>query len=373
MSGLVLQCGGPTAVVNTTLAALVRRWEAVRNGTPLFGGRYGLAALATGDWVPLTDTDAGRFEWIETSPGMALGGGRDRLTDAAIDSAIRLLGSRGVDTLFVIGGNGSMAAARALHAHGVRARTGLRVAGLPKTIDNDIPGTDLCPGFPSAARFVADTVRDIAADVDSMRGYEDVVLVEVMGRHTGWLAASSLAWRSDPADAPHLVLVPETPVSDDAFVEAVREIHARAGVCVVTVAEGVRDVAGTFLAAKGCTGEVERDASGQIILGRSGGPLPYLARLVREGLGLKCRQVRPDVLQRCSRAHVTPLDRRLAALVGTAAVDYHGETPVMIALSERGQLGWTARPLPLEAVCGERTLPDAPERVLDWLRRVIEA
>ena len=217
----------------------------------------------------------------------------------------------------------------------------------------------MCPGFLSAARFLVEAVRDVAADVTSMRGYEDVVLIEAMGRHAGWLAASTLLARSRPQDAPHLVLVPEQPVSDASFLDAVREQHARAGICIVTVAEGVRDEAGTFLAGHAAGREVERDAAGQVILGRSGGPLPYLASLVRERLRLRCRLVRPDVLQRCSRAHTTELDRTLAAMAGTAAVDCvedECDEPMMIAL-RRDAHAWQTRRVLLEQIRGERTLP----------------
>jgi 6-phosphofructokinase 1 len=155
------------------------------------------------------------------------------------------------------------------------------------------------------------------------------------------------------------VLIPEEPVSEPAFLDAVREQHARTGLCLVTVAEGVRDPGGSFLAERSTEREVERDAAGQIILGRSGGPLPYLASLVRERLRLRCRLVRPDVLQRCSRAHVSRLDRTLAAMAGAAAVDYAlgGDgAPAMIALKQMSD-DWRTEPVPLDRIRGERTLP----------------
>jgi ATP-dependent phosphofructokinase / diphosphate-dependent phosphofructokinase len=373
MGALVLQCGGPTTVVNTTLAAIVRRWRIVAPGQPLYGGRYGLAALSTGDWLPLDPYGDDWLSTIEASPGMALGGGRDRPGEQDLRRAAALLASRSVGALFLIGGNGTMAAGRALHAAAEAAGIAARVVGVPKTIDNDIPATDVCPGFPSGARFLIEAVKDVAADVTSMRGYEDVVLVEAMGRHTGWLAAATLLARSQPGDAPHLVLVPEQPVSEDVFLDAVGERHARGGICVVTVAEGVRDAGGKFLAERGLEREVERDAAGQVILGRSGGPLPYLASLVRRRLGLRCRLVRPDVLQRCSRAHIAPIDRTIAAMTGAAAVDYAAtdrRLPAMIALKETPE-GWQTEAVPLDQVRGERTLPDALCCDPEPLRRLI--
>jgi ATP-dependent phosphofructokinase / diphosphate-dependent phosphofructokinase len=359
MHALVLQCGGPTAVVNTSLAALVRRWRGSMPAGVLSGGHHGLRALLTTDWRTLTDAGDGWLAALDDTPGMALGGGRDRLSEPDVEHAVGLLAARGVETLFLIGGNGTMAAGRAIAGCAERARVPLRIIGVPKTIDNDIPHTDVCPGFPSAARFVVDAVRDIGDDVASMRGYEDVVLIETMGRHAGWLAAATALARSDPEDAPHLVLVPEEPCGEGPFLSAVRHQHARTGLCVVTVAEGVRDSSGAFFAERGADAVVERDASGQVIFGRAGGPLPHLSALVRERLGLRCRLVRPDLLQRCSRAHVSRLDRRLADIVGTAAVDAavssQAGDAVMIALRIVGDR-WTTESVPLEQVRGERTL-----------------
>jgi ATP-dependent phosphofructokinase / diphosphate-dependent phosphofructokinase len=193
-----------------------------------------------------------------------------------------------------------------------------------------------------------------------MRGYEDVVLIEAMGRHSGWLAASTQLARSPASNAPHVVLTPEAPIDEGALMASIRRHHARDGLCVVTVAEGVRDGGGAFLAERCPDHDVERDASGQVILGRSGGPLPYLASLMRERLGLRCRLVRPDVLQRASRRHVTEVDRIIAALAGAAAVDHAIErsdrSPVMIAL--RHEAGaWRTEAVPLERIQGERLLP----------------
>ena len=356
--------------MNVTLAALVRRWRDAAPGRVLYGGRYGMAALSTGDWLPLSAGTAADLErWlvrVESRPGMALGGGRDRLPGVEAGAAFERLASAHIHTLFLIGGSGTMSAGRAVAQQAARFGMRLHVVGVPKTIDNDIPGTDVSPGFPSAARFLIDLVRDVGADVTSMRGYEDVVLIEVMGRHAGWLAASTLLARGRPEDAPHLVLLPEVPVDAAAFVEHVRQQHAKAGLCVVTVAEGVRDPGGTFLAELSAPRGVERDPSGQVILGRSGGPLPYLAALVRDRLALRCRLVRPDVLQRCSSAHVTAFDRGIASQVGTAAVDLveraMDSTPFMVGL-RRCPGEWKTEPVPLDQVRGERTLP--PELVAD--------
>jgi len=372
MNALVLQCGGPTAVVNVSLVSLVRRWREKHPAATLWGGRHGAHAFVAPDWINLSTVGEGWLAMADASPGMALGGGRDRLSGTQLDEAIAMLASRAIETVFLIGGNGTMAAGRSVAARARELHVPLAIAAVPKTIDNDIPCTDVCPGFPSAARFLIEAVRDIAADQSAMRGYEQVVLIEAMGRHAGWLAASTLAARSGPHDAPHLVLVPEQPFDESAFLDAVRAQHTRDGLCIATVAEGVRDADGRFLTERVADAAVERDASGQIILGRSGGPLPYLASLVRDRLGLRCRLVRPDVLQRCSRAHVTDVDRRIAALAGAAAVDTadNAADAVMVALRSDGDQ-WRTELVPLDRITGERTLP--PDFDPAALQRIITA
>jgi 6-phosphofructokinase 1 len=354
VNALVLQCGGPTAVVNSSLAALGRRWREDEPDGQLFGGRFGLRALATGEWDRLDVENDAWLQRLDTTPGMALGGGRDRLDPSQLASVAGRLGSREIDVVFLIGGNGTMAAARAL-ASGAH---GPRVIAVPKTIDNDIPHTDICPGFLSAARFLSEAVRDVSDDVLGMRGYEEVVLIETMGRHAGWLAASAPLARGSADDAPHLVLMPEKPIDEDALLAQIEDRVTAAGVCVVVVSEGVRDHRGVLLTTKECRSGIERDPSGHVILGRSGGPLPYLTARIRERLGRSCRQVRPDVLQRCSRAHVSALDRRLASLVGASAVGCarEGSTGVMVAV-RRVDGEWRTEPIPLDRVKGERLVP----------------
>jgi 6-phosphofructokinase 1 len=246
VNALALQCGGPTAVVNSSLAAIIRRWRERDPNGQLFGGRFGLRALGTGDWDRLDPYEERALQQLDTTPGMALGGGRDRLDSSQLANAARRLADREIDTVFLIGGNGTMSAARVLAS----AANAPRVIAVPKTIDNDIPHTAICPGFLSAARFLCEAVRDVTDDVLGMRGYEEVVLIETMGRHAGWLAASAPLARRSPDDAPHLVLMPEKPIDEDAVLAQIDDRVTAAGVCVVVVSEGVRDHRGVLLTTK---------------------------------------------------------------------------------------------------------------------------
>ena len=202
MHALVLQCGGPTAVVNTSLAAVVRRWRASMPGGVLSGGHHGLRALFTADWRTLTDAGDGWLAALDETPGMALGGGRDRLSKPDVEQAVGLLAARGVEMLFLIGGNGTMAAGRGLAACAARARVPLRIIGVPKTIDNDVPHTDVCPGFPSAARFL----RACAAG-QYVRTCSSAAPVPMCLSSIG----SLLQWPEEPPFPPRCQVKTETP------------------------------------------------------------------------------------------------------------------------------------------------------------------
>lgn len=359
---LILQCGGPTPVVNASLAAAIAACQTHRAVGQIWGARLGLQGLVQGDWVELTGLPATALERLSRQPGAALGSGRYRLREEELPAAFAHLAKRRIGVLLLLGGNGTMAAAHRLERHGVASGykvdgQPLRVVGIPKTVDNDLAGTEVAPGYGSAARFIAQTVRDISLDLYAMRNFDDVAVLEVMGRHAGWLAAAAALARSHPDDAPHLILVPERPLDEEAFLTAVAAVHRRHDICLVVAAEGLRDSAGQFLAEKFQKAEV--DASGQRMLGLAAGVAPYLAHLVRSRLGLLCRQQRPDTIQRSCRALAHETDRQLAVLVGRAGVEaaLAGVSGHMVGLRHTPG-GWETAPVPFAQVVGqERLLP----------------
>lgn len=357
MNGLVLQCGGPSAVVNASLAAVAQTWPP--SAGRLWGARLGIQGLVQGDWVDLTALPAGEAARLAHQPGAALGSGRYRLDDAALPGVLDRLHLNGVRQLFCIGGNGTMAAAAKLLAAAQGRGQPLAVVGIPKTVDNDLAGTDVAPGYGSAARFLAQTARDISLDLFAMSNFDDVVALEVMGRHVGWLAAAAALARSRPGDPPHILLLPEAPVDEERLLDKIAAVHSRLGVCLVVAAEGARDAAGLYLAEKG--GAAELDPAGQRMLGLTSGVASYLAGLVQARLGLRCRQLRPDTIQRSSRALAAPEDRRLAELAGRTAVQAAAKDASGVMVSLHAAHGnWTTALTPLEQVIGvERSLPPA--------------
>lgn len=364
MNLLVLQCGGPTPVLNTSLAAVIAGGQAEPAIQQIWGSRLGWQGLAQGDWVDLSQCSAAIIEQLRTQPGAALGSGRFPLADDVLPLAYHHLQKKCINALLPIGGNGTMAAAQKLLTYanhqGYRIDDApLQIVGIPKTVDNDLVGVDVAPGYASAARMIAQTTRDIALDLYAMRNFDDVVVFEVMGRHVGWLAAASALARHQPRDLPHLILLPEAPLDEVDFLQTVKQIHQREGVCLVIAAEGTRDREGRFLAEK--LGATERDATGQRALGLSPGVAAYLTSQVRQQLGIRCRQLRPDLIQRSSSALVSPVDQQLAWQVGAAAITFlrQGKSGVMIGL-ERTNHHWQTTDVPFTTIINqERTLPTA--------------
>jgi len=362
MNILVLQCGEPTAVVNATLAAMVATSQAYAGVRHLWGSHLGWQGVATGDWVELSDLSFDDLALLSQQPGAALGSGRYPLRDEQVDQVLAHLHQQRINAVIAIGGNGTMTAVQKLlrYADAMRYQVDglpLRGVGVPKTIENDLAGTEVAPGYGSAARWVAQSVRDLALDLHAMRNFDDVMVVEIMGQHTGWLAAAAALARGRDQAAPHLILLPEIGLDEEHLLQQIQAIHARQGICLVVASAGVRDLAGNLLAEK--FGESEGAATGEHPFGLGAGVAAYLARLVRQRLGLRCRCIVPDVLPRASSPLVSELDRYLATQVGEAAVAaaVQGVSGVMIALTrQRNQ--WQAYPVGLEAVIGQaRLLP----------------
>jgi 6-phosphofructokinase 1 len=353
---VVAQSGGPSAVVNASLAGAVA--EARRLGA--FGAVYGLVHGVEGalgeTLVDLTQVSDATLQELAHTPGAALGSTRRAIVEADFARWRAVFRAHEVGFFAYIGGNGSMWVCQRLAA----LDPDLRVMGIPKTVDNDLTQTDHTPGYGSAARFLALAVRDTGRDVEAMRSFEDVVLVEALGRNTGWLAAAAALLKDAPDDAPHLVYVPEVPFDEAAFLDDVRRIHARLGIVFVVVAEGVRDAAGVQIGQRGAP----TDALGRVVPSLAQGAATILGDLVRERLGLRARVLRPGLIGRALTACVSPTDRREAWAVGAAAVARlaAGEHGQMVTLERTSDAPYAVRlgGVPLLDVAGvEKPLPRA--------------
>ena len=320
-NAVVGQSGGPTAVINASLYGTV--YEAL-NREDEIGTVYGMINGIEGflndqvmDMAPLEESK--ELELIRTPPGSYLGSCRYKLPEDLNDPVYPQLFARfeayNIGYFFYIGGNDSMDTVSKLSRYAEKISSDIRVIGIPKTIDNDLVETDHTPGFGSAAKYVASTVREIAIDASVYDNKKSVTIVEIMGRHAGWLTAASALARKFEHDNPVLIYLPETDFDQDAFIEKVRTSLETTPNLVVCISEGIHDNTGTFICEY--SNDVGTDTFGHKMLTGSG---KYLENLVKERLGVKVRSVELNVCQRCSSSMLSKTDQKEAIASGAYGV-----------------------------------------------------
>ena len=320
-NAVVGQSGGPTAVINASLYGTV--YEAL-NREDEIGTVYGMINGIEGflndqvmDMAPLEESK--ELELIRTTPGSYLGSCRYKLPEDLNDPVYPQLFARfeayNIGYFFYIGGNDSMDTVSKLSRYAEKISSDIRVIGIPKTIDNDLVETDHTPGFGSAAKYVASTVREIAIDASVYDNKKSVTIVEIMGRHAGWLTAASALARKFEHDNPVLIYLPETDFDQDAFIEKVRTSLETTPNLIVCISEGIHDNTSTFICEY--SNDVGTDTFGHKMLTGSG---KYLENLVKERLGVKVRSVELNVCQRCSSSMLSKTDQKEAIASGAYGV-----------------------------------------------------
>jgi ATP-dependent phosphofructokinase / diphosphate-dependent phosphofructokinase len=315
---LVGQSGGPTPVINASLAGVILEAQGRMEVTGIYGMLHGIEGALKDELVDLGRESPQTLHALQYTPGSALGSCRHKITDAEYERILRVCKAHDIRHFVYIGGNDSMDTCRRISDLAGSVGYEMQVIGVPKTIDNDLAETDHCPGYGSAARFLALAVRDTGLDLESMATFEDVVILEAMGRNAGWLAAASCLAKSSDEQAPHLVYVPEVAFSEDAFLEDVTRVHTQLGRVYVVVCEGVRDAAGEFVGSARM--KAARDGFGHSLNTFTTGVAAYLADRVSDTLRLRARFLRPVLIGRALSACVSEVDRREAFLVGQTAV-----------------------------------------------------
>lgn len=325
---LIGQSGGPTAVINASLVGAIH--EAQRNDAVdgIYGALNGIEGVLNRRIIDLRRESSATLANLLHTPSAALGSCRYRLEPDDPERALDVMRELGVRYFLYIGGNDSADTAHRIALAAAAQNYDLRVIGIPKTIDNDLPLTDHCPGFGSAARFVAATTQDSARCTEAMPNHYPVKIIEVMGRYAGWLAGSAALGRRTPDDPPHLIYVPELPFDANQFLLRVRETVRRKGYCVAVVAEHLADTDGKQLGEAQAQGV---DAFGHPLVA---GVAQTLVDLVRAELGIRARFDKPGDIQRMSTAHISPTDRDEAYLAGRMALRYavRGVTDKMVTL-----------------------------------------
>ncbi|HET9645489.1 MAG TPA: 6-phosphofructokinase [Burkholderiaceae bacterium] len=354
---LVAQGGGPTAVINQSLAGVVleaRRFGGIER---VYGARHGVRGIVNEEFWDLSQETTRHLELVADTPAAALGSTRDKPDLKYCQEIFKVLKAHQIGQFFYIGGNDSSDTVRIVSQEARKANYELRCIHIPKTIDNDLMGNDHTPGFPSAARFVVQAFAGANLDNAALPG---VYVGVVMGRHAGFLTAAAALARQFPDDGPHLVYLPERTFSIDAFLSDVKAVHERFGRCVVAVSEGIHDADGTPIASK-LAKSVERDAHGNVQLSGTGALADLLCDEIKDKL--KIKRVRGDTfgyLQRSFLGCVSDVDQREAREVGEKAVQYAmwGAGDGSVAIRRTGEYAVAYELLPLEAVAAKTRVMD---------------
>ena len=320
---LVAQSGGPTAAINASVAGAIQ--EAGRHPEvieEIYGGLNGILGILNEDLIDLQEEKRHAIEGLKYTPAAALGTCRYKIDfqkkpEQAAKDMERLFAvfeAHNIRYFFYVGGNDSQDTALKIHEEALKRNYALRVIGIPKTVDNDLPQTDHCPGYGSVIKYNATTVLEVAADVSSMATDDgSCCIIEVMGRAAGWIAAGSILARRTPTDAPHVVLLPEIPFDQAKFLEKVKTTVDALKYCIVVVGEGIKDAQGEELAAD----KTRLDAFGHPVLA---GAAERLAELVQAKLKTKTRTVKLGYAQRCAAHCASATDTAEAAACGESAV-----------------------------------------------------
>jgi 6-phosphofructokinase len=350
------QSGGVTAVINASACGLI---EAARRHADKIGkvyaGRHGIIGALTEDMIDVSKESRAAISALRYTPGGAFGSARYKL--AGIDKnraqytrLIDIFRAHDIGYFFYNGGNDSMDTAQKVSEIAVQMDFPLVCVGIPKTVDNDLPITDCCPGFGSVAKYIAVSTREAALDVASMaRTSTKVFVLEVMGRHAGWIAAAGGLAAEKAGDAPHIILFPEIAFDRAAFLQKVNATVEKRGYCVIVVSEGVQDADGKFLAEAGT-----KDAFGHAQLGGVG---PVVAQMTQQAFGYKFHWAVADYLQRSARHIASKVDVDQAYAVGKAAVELalKGKNAVMPVIVRKSSkpYRWGIGEAPLSAIANQ--------------------
>jgi 6-phosphofructokinase 1 len=322
LNAVVGQSGGPTSVINQSLVGVIEEARKVGHIDKLLGCRHGVSGIIKNDYIELNDVPADLLEKIAGTPSSALGSSRDKPDAEYCRKIMENFKKNNVGYFFYIGGNDSADAARIVQEMAAADGHELHVFHVPKTIDNDLRVHDHTPGFGSAAKFVASAIMGDNYDNASLPGIKVDI---IMGRHAGFLTAASVLARQYEGDGPHLIYVPEAPLSEEKFLADVDRIYSKKGRCLIAMSEGVSAPDGKTWAEK-MAGDLEKDSHGNVQLSGTGALGDFFAAMVTKKLnnpGGKKLRVRADTfgyLQRSFAGYVSEVDARESREVGRQAV-----------------------------------------------------
>ncbi len=330
------QSGGPTAAINASLAGVVAECKESKQFDHVYGMVNGIKGLLENKYMDLLevfDTDE-KITQLKHSPAMYLGSCRYKLPtyiedSETYDKLFKTFEKLDITDFYYIGGNDSMDTVAKLSAYAKVIDSPIRFIGVPKTIDNDLMGTDHTPGFGSAAKYVATSMLEVAYD-SSIYKLDSVTIVEIMGRNAGWLTAASALARTEYSEAPDLIYLPEVPFSKEKFLEDIREVFKRKRSVIIAVSEGIKDENGEFLDSN--SEFAQRDAFGHILHSGTG---KVLETLVSKEFKCKVRSIELNVLQRAAMHIASEVDINESFEIGKYAVktSMNGKTGMMMVFN----------------------------------------
>ncbi|HTI98548.1 MAG TPA: 6-phosphofructokinase [Dongiaceae bacterium] len=367
---LVGQSGGPTAVINASVAGVLQeagRHECIEE---IYGGLNGIFGILNEDLIDINEEKARSLEDLKHTPAAALGTCRYKIDfkkkpeKAAqdMDRLFEVFAAHNIRYFFYAGGNDSQDTSHKIHEEAVKRGYELRVIGVPKTIDNDLPHTDSCPGYGSVIKYCAATVMEVGTDVGSMATDDgSCCIIEVMGRSAGWIAAGTVLAKRTPACPPHIILLPELPFDEEKFLAKVKETVAANRYCIVVVGEGLKNAAGEEIGAD----KTRLDSFGHPVLS---GAADKLAEIVQGRINLKTRTVKLGYAQRAAAHYASATDAKNAVACGEAAVRaaVAGKSGYMVKIVRTvradGSIAWSTDLQPLGDIANvEHFLP------ADWV------
>ncbi|MCI8465389.1 MAG: 6-phosphofructokinase [Lachnospiraceae bacterium] len=330
---IVGQSGGPTSVINSSLYGVVTGFLGSEKIDKIYGMVNGIEGFLAGKTTVLSDLSKEELEILQTTPASYLKSCRfklpEDLNDPVYPTLLKKFEEMNIGYFFYIGGNDSMDTVSKLSRYGEKVGTDMIFMGVPKTIDNDLIITDHTPGYGSAAKYVATTVRECALDA-GVYAAPCVTVVEIMGRHAGWLTAASVLARKFEGDAPHLIYLPETAFEMDQCLADVKKCLEKTNNVVVCISEGIADKNGKFICEYGGGADGAVDSFGHKKLTGSG---KYLSEVIGEKLSVKVRSLEFSIIQRCGASLASATDIEEAAMAGSVAAKaaLEGKTGMMVA------------------------------------------
>jgi len=383
-NALYAQSGGVTAVINATAGALILEARKNKNIGKVYAANNGILGVLREELIDTSKESLSAIESLSYRPGGVFGSCRFKLKDLDANEAeykrlIEVFKAHNIGYFFYNGGNDSADTAFKVSQIGKKLNYPIQCIAIPKTVDNDLVLTDCCPGFGSAAKYIATSTMEASLDVQSMSETSTkVFILEVMGRHAGWMAASSALARTNKEDAPHVILLPETTFNQKEFLSLVKNNVNEHGYCVVVVSEGVKNSKGKFLAESD-----KKDAFGHSQLG---GVAPFISNLINNKLKLKNHWAVADYLQRSARHIASRVDLEHAQAVGSFAIKYamagmNGVMPIIIR-KKGSKYKWSIEAAPLSKIANlEKKLPksfiskngmNVTQKAIDYLMPLIQ-